>query len=266
MLQRALEQGRSSIAASNELTRGINAEIDQIHEAVAGDPVLADVNTLIGSRIATIRESLAEYLTQQRGKQENYERRIAELTERVKAFESESVALRHSLVTAHEKAHRDALTGIPNRLAFEERARLELSRARRQRSALSLAVLDIDHFKRINDRYGHQAGDKVLRFLADLGQRRVRATDLFARYGGEEFVLLLPDTDLERAVALGETLRRQVEQAQFNYKDNRVAVTVSVGVSTWRTDATLDVLFESADAALYRAKAEGRNRVERFAG
>ncbi len=265
VLQRALEQGRTSMAASDELTRGINAEIDQIHEAVASDAGLADVKSLIESRVSTIRGSVAEYLGQQRGKQEEYERRIAELTQRVKTFETESVALRQSLVTEHEKAHRDALTGIPNRLAFEERARLELKRARRNRAALSLAVLDIDHFKRINDGYGHKAGDKVLRFLAEIGSRRVRATDLFARYGGEEFVLLLPDTVLDRAAEVGEALRRQVEHAQFNYKDNRVAVTVSVGVASWQTDDTLDALFERADAALYRAKAQGRNRVERSA-
>nr|WP_285899550.1 sensor domain-containing diguanylate cyclase [Pseudomonas boanensis] len=156
----------------------------------------------------------------------------------------------------------DPLTGALNRRAFEERAEQELQRARRQRTALCLALLDLDHFKRINDRHGHQTGDEVLRQFSHLCQQQARRTDLFARYGGEEFILVLPDTAAESATHLLERIRQTLECLELQSPDGPLRVSVSIGLAALTEDQDLLGLQAAADAALYQAKERGRNRVE----
>jgi diguanylate cyclase (GGDEF)-like protein len=153
----------------------------------------------------------------------------------------------------------DTLTGIHNRRAFDEQLALELIRARRYGNKLALILLDIDHFKRINDRHGHQTGDRVLVDLARVVGGRLRASKVFARWGGEEFVVLAPNTDAEDAAHLAEEIRARVEAHDFPQVGR---VTVSLGVTQYAPDDTTDRLWKRADTALYRAKAGGRNRVE----
>ncbi len=158
-----------------------------------------------------------------------------------------------------EQSRTDPLTGLKNRRAFLERLHEEVDRTRRYGSTLSVAMIDVDHFKDYNDAYGHPAGDEALKKIADALVAESRASDLVARYGGEEFVVVLTETDVEGASALGERFRRGVENAAWAGP----ALTVSVGVSTVSGDATNAVdLVQAADDALYRAKAAGRNRVE----
>ncbi len=152
-------------------------------------------------------------------------------------------------------AERDSLTGLPNRRAYEAQARLAVRRARADGSSLSLAVLDVDHFKRVNDRLGHPAGDRVLVELAGLAAANLRRADFIARFGGEEFVILMPDTTLEEAVTVLDRLRENLD----------LGTTVSIGVASFARHDDAERLLERADQALYRAKKAGRNRVERAA-
>ncbi|MDH4562907.1 sensor domain-containing diguanylate cyclase [Pseudomonas sp. BN411] len=156
----------------------------------------------------------------------------------------------------------DPLTGALNRRAFEERAEQELQRARRQHSPLCLALLDLDHFKQINDRHGHQVGDEVLRQFSQLCQRQARRTDLFARYGGEEFIFLLPDTNADAAHHLLERLRLALQGLEIVTADGNLRVSVSIGLASVSANDDLHRLQGVADAALYRAKQLGRNRIE----
>jgi len=156
----------------------------------------------------------------------------------------------------------DPLTGALNRRAFEERAAQELQRARRQDSPLCLALLDLDHFKQINDQHGHQAGDEVLRQFSRLCQQQARRTDLFARYGGEEFIFLLPDTDAHSARHLLERLRLALTDLEITTPGGPLRVSVSIGLASVRANDDLYRLQGVADAALYRAKQGGRNRIE----
>ncbi|MBI4692722.1 MAG: GGDEF domain-containing protein [Gammaproteobacteria bacterium] len=262
-LNTAVLQGREAVVEADNLSRGINSEMDQIGSAFAGEHSVAEIKAAIDARVSTVRGSISHFLDFQHTRQSEYEHRIEDLTQRVRAIEVESSVLRDSLQEQHAKAHKDALTGVPNRLAYEERAEIEFERAKRYGTPLSLAILDLDRFKRINDGFGHKAGDKLLKTIALICQHRVRKTDFFARYGGEEFVLLLPETSLKPAFEACEQVRRQVETATFRYKDEHVPVTVSIGVAN--LDPVLDSmesLFERADKALYRAKDLGRNRVE----
>ena len=163
-------------------------------------------------------------------------------------------------------AYIDSLTGVSNRRAFDERLALEWGRAQRQRSALSVALIDIDYFKRYNDHYGHPAGDVCLRQVAAvLKGGLMRPTDLLARYGGEEFVALLPDTGAEGALQVARQLGRRVGAAAIEHAGSAVSnrVTVSLGVATWPQEDVDSAasLLRAADARLYRAKAQGRDQV-----
>jgi diguanylate cyclase len=146
--------------------------------------------------------------------------------------------------------------------AWSERLDQEVNTWHQRGDSLSLAMLDLDHFKRINDGYGHLAGDKVLKIIANVLRKRLRSTDFIARFGGEEFVLLMPDSSLTDALAAGEVLRAAIEACPFHFKGEPVTITVSMGVAQFQPGERSDLALKRADEALYRAKAAGRNRVQ----
>jgi len=165
----------------------------------------------------------------------------------------------------HRLAKLDGLTEVPNRRYFLDRLHEEIARATRFGGSVSLILFDLDHFKRINDKHGHQVGDAVLVEVAQLVQTTVlRRIDVVGRYGGEEFAVMLPETDEEGALVVAERLRAAIEDCEVIRGAVRVRVTSSFGVATFpRTDVLdLDALVSRADGALYRAKDQGRNRVE----
>ncbi len=155
-------------------------------------------------------------------------------------------------------ATQDPLTGVYNRRRVLERLEEELEHSRRGEVPLSVCMLDVDHFKEINDAHGHQAGDAVLRDIATSLAATLRSTDSLGRYGGEEFLLVLPHTPLEGALEKADRVRHAVRACRAGQD---TAVTVSIGVATWRPGDTLDALVARADAALYEAKTGGRDRV-----
>lgn len=166
----------------------------------------------------------------------------------------------------HEEIYRmtivDGLTQIHNKRYFQEALDRELLRARRHERELAVVMFDIDFFKRINDQFGHLAGDHVLRELARVVQSRIRRDEVFARYGGEEFVIVLPETPLEGAASLAENLRSRVEAHAFVFQGERIQVTISMGCAVLlETDKTAVELVQRADEKLYEAKRSGRNRV-----
>jgi diguanylate cyclase (GGDEF)-like protein/PAS domain S-box-containing protein len=158
-------------------------------------------------------------------------------------------------------ATKDELTDLYNRRHFIELAEIELSRSRRKSAPTSLAMLDIDHFKLVNDHFGHAVGDRALFELARAMKETLRGSDVSARIGGEEFVVLLPETNLEGALAVTERLRERVGRSEIPIGDGRVAkITVSAGVAELQPTEGLDALLKRADDALYAAKEQGRNR------
>lgn len=171
--------------------------------------------------------------------------------------------LRNGLI--HRKTLRtaltDGLTQVGNRQAFESAMRREVDLARRHRQPLSLLMIDVDHFKRINDSHGHPAGDLVLSELAAEIGRAARSTDLLYRYGGEEFALLLHNTPAEGALITAERIRQAAARLTVGYRGSALNFTVSLGIATLQGDDSAAELLRRADEALYRAKHEGRNRV-----
>jgi diguanylate cyclase (GGDEF)-like protein len=162
-----------------------------------------------------------------------------------------------------EMAEKDVLTGLMNRRVFHEQMATEFARASRYGGAFSLFMIDIDHFKDINDTYGHQAGDSVLQSLGRLLKEKTRNVDIVARYGGEEFAVILPETHEPSASLAGEMIRTSIAQTPFLLPDGKeIAITISVGVATHpRCGSTIEELIKCADQALYLAKQTGRNRV-----
>ncbi len=167
----------------------------------------------------------------------------------------------------YEAGTRDPLTDTYNRRYIDQHLEADFSLAVRHREELSLLMVDIDHFKAVNDTHGHLAGDAVLRALGRILGSRVRGEDILARYGGEEFLLVLRRTPANGAQALAESLRRLIEHAQFRFKNETIELTISVGIATQGPETsfpTVAALIGAADQALYRAKHAGRNRVEVF--
>ena len=162
-----------------------------------------------------------------------------------------------------ELATTDPLTNLYNRRHFMERAQEELTRSKRYNEHLSFLVIDIDHFKKINDTYGHDVGDRVLKQMSDLCGRSLRANDFIGRLGGEEFVIALLYTDQVTALLTAERLRQTIAKAKFNVEGAKIQMTISIGVSSLENaDDTLDTILKSGDKAMYRAKDLGRNRAE----
>ncbi|MFG1499848.1 GGDEF domain-containing protein [Halobacteriovorax sp. XZX-3] len=161
------------------------------------------------------------------------------------------------------EANTDGLTGCYNKSFFNKKLDLEVKKSKVTGTPLSLIVFDLDHFKKLNDNYGHDAGDYVLKELAEvIRSNGIRETDIFARYGGEEFVVLLPKTNIKQSYEIAERLRKAVETHDFIYDDNKLPVTASIGVSDYRQGVSSGTdLFKRADSAVYKSKEGGRNQV-----
>lgn len=251
--QEAFKEGQRIGTVVQEHVEGIRASIDSAID-------LASLRRSIDQRLNSIDADMRAFIAAESRRNDAAERMVSALSTQLQDLESETLQLRQSLEEERAKAVRDGLTGIANRLGYEERLAQELARFRRHGRPLSLAIFDIDCFKTINDEYGHHAGDKVLITVAEQMRRQIRESDFFARYGGEEFVLLLPETRLAEALQLADKLRLNVERCRFRYGDAPVPVTVSCGVTEFLADDDAETVFQRADLALYAAKRAGRNR------
>jgi diguanylate cyclase len=172
--------------------------------------------------------------------------------------------IRVSLDHAEKRAKTDVLTGLPNRLAFEDFFCEAQMAAAESRRPLSVLLIDVDHFKRFNDDFGHGVGDQVLRLIAKVLRERVRDQDLPARYGGEELIAVFPNSDLKTSTAVGESIRRSISECNITRRSSGEVlpgITVSIGVAQLQAGESMTDLIERCDRALYRAKNAGRNRV-----
>jgi diguanylate cyclase len=176
----------------------------------------------------------------------------------------ELTQIKVSLDQAEKLARTDALTGLPNRYAFEDFFRSAQTAAVENRRPLSVLLIDVDHFKRFNDDFGHGVGDQVLRLIAKVLQEQVRDQDLPARYGGEELIAVFPNSDLKACTAVGESIRRLISERKITRRSNGEVlpgITVSVGVAQLKPGESMTDVIERCDKALYKAKGSGRNRV-----
>ncbi|AEH44760.1 diguanylate cyclase [Thermodesulfatator indicus DSM 15286] len=192
----------------------------------------------------------------------NYALLLQQLKEEKERAERLAKKLKESNIRLREIALKDALTTLYNRHYFQKRLEEEIERSFRYNQPLSIAILDIDFFKNINDKYGHLCGDKVLKTLAEILREETRKSDILARYGGEEFVILLPSTNLQGAKTLAERLRQKIEKYEFSCEKYKFSITVSFGVASLdpKKKTTVIDFLSAADKALYISKRQGRNR------
>lgn len=253
----------ASIRSQEKLDSDVRDELHNIRESVHSDKGIPQIREDIESMMARIIGALDQFRRQETSRRDDVFQHMQAMVERMHTMEQEATELKQSLESQREKAMHDALTGLPNRQSYDEQMAREFSRWRRHGHALSIAVVDVDFFKRINDTLGHLRGDKVLKLVAREVQKRIRSEDFVARYGGEEFVVVMPDTDEQSAFIAMDKVRQCVSECPFNFNNERIAVTVSIGVSAFHSGDTQETCFERADRALYQAKHGGRNRVAR---
>jgi diguanylate cyclase (GGDEF)-like protein len=245
-------------AQSPEARTGFAVRLDVPRVAVVsgdGTPFTDDERRLIHELFGIIKYA------------EEADARFQELEQRMLSLQRENLDLVVKNRRLSEVSTRDALTGLYNRWFVMEKIDSEINRALRHGSPMSLLMLDIDHFKRINDTWGHPAGDQVLQAIGKLLRDSCRVYDVPGRYGGEEFCIVLPETKPGNTTVVAERIRRRLEETELSCGDGAVVVTASMGIAGMEADSEGEILspaalIDRADRALYTAKNRGRNRVE----
>jgi diguanylate cyclase len=248
--------------AARELDSQLREQVDGLQSSVQAAADVDSLKHILENRLEGVLGTMDQHQLERDRREQELAVRLQGLVERVASMEQEALGYREHLEEQRQKAMVDPLTGLPNRAAWSERLEREVLDWQENGGHLAMAILDLDHFKRINDGYGHLAGDKVLKIVAEQLRKRLRGRDFIARFGGEEFVLLLPQTSPPAAAQVAEALRAAVEACPFHFKGERVVITTSIGVSAFRSGERGDQVLKRADEALYRAKDSGRNRVE----
>jgi len=261
-LQAASEGHADNSSAARAMDTQIREQVDGLQNSVQEAADLDDLKQVLENHLEGLLGTMDQHQKQRDAREQEVAGRLKSLAERVAHMEQEALGYREHLEEQRQKALIDPLTGLPNRAAWGERLDHEIAQWQQHGNTLSLAMLDLDHFKRINDSYGHLAGDKVLKIIATVLRKRLRDSDFIARFGGEEFVLLLPATPPAVGAKLLETLRAAIEACPFHFKGERVTITISMGLAAFRPGEHSDLVLKRADQALYRAKNAGRNRVE----
>ncbi|MFJ7285159.1 diguanylate cyclase [Pseudomonas sp. NPDC099000] len=260
-LQAASDGHADNRSAAREMDTQIREQVDGLQSSMQEAADLDDLKHVLENHLEGLLGTMDQHQKQRDEREQEVAARLQSLAERVAHMEQEALGYREHLEEQRQKALIDPLTSLPNRAAWSERLEHEVRQWQQHGNTLLLAMLDLDHFKRINDNYGHLAGDKVLKIIASVLRKRLRGTDFIARFGGEEFVLLMPATPLASGAKLLESLRASIEACPFHFKGERVTITISMGFSAFKSGEHSDLVLKRADQALYRAKNAGRNRV-----
>ena len=250
---------KNALTSSHQLDLLMMNEVRSLNNDVQRAEDLGVLRARVAGRLEIISNHLKEFRAREGQRASAQLDRTQRMRMRVGDLEREIHGLHKSLQEEQSLRMIDALTGIPNRAAYDDRIRHEFVRWQRDSTAVSVLAWDIDLFKDINDAYGHSAGDKVLRVIAQHLAQHVRGTDFVARYGGEEFVMILIGTDTDQACQTADKIRVGIENMGVHFHSKPVAVTASCGITRFRGDDTPESIFERADRALYRAKDAGRN-------
>ncbi len=245
---------------SRKLNREFIKRNESLQTKIDSSSDLEEIKQVVNTHLSVVNENIQSHLDIEMKRYNESNSKLKSVQKELQGMSKQCDTLKKKLNKARQDALHDALTGLPNRLAFDERINEEITRFQRYGNPMSLAVIDIDHFKHVNDTYGHKAGDKVLKAMAGVSSERIRKTDFLARFGGEEFVLLMPETDIDKALEAMNGLREVIEECHFHYSDQTVPITVSIGIAMFYADDNYDSVFKRADAALYAAKGAGRNQ------
>ena len=257
------ESKQTSVAgleAGKQLGDSMREQVDAMQLSVEQATELDQLKSTVSTRLDQIVSAIDQYQAGEQQRENALSAKLDALAVQVKNMESASEQAEQRIEEQRQKALRDVLTQLPNREAYNIRLELECERWQRYKRPLTMVVCDVDHFKRINDKYGHLAGDKALHIIAKTLRQRLRKTDFIARIGGEEFVLLMPETEQNHALKVAEGAREAIANCPFHFKEQPVTITMSFGLSAFTEGDSADRVFGRADKALYRAKEGGRNQ------
>lgn len=263
-VRRSRQERIDTASESSMLKDSVDANVEKIQTTVGDEGDLNQLKNVVQVHLTEIRKSVEEHQAAEVERENISKQGYAHIIGELARTQKETMMLKEQLEESRKKMLRDPLTGLPNRLAYEERIILEINRNKRNSENICIAMWDIDHFKKVNDTYGHEAGDRVLKLLSKIISTRVRKVDMFARIGGEEFVLLMPDTKLENALGLNEELRNSLADSGFHYDGSPCLITASVGIARIEEYDNPESVMRKADEALYKSKREGRNRCTIF--
>jgi diguanylate cyclase len=240
----------------------LEGQVNEIRSVVNSKNDLGELGHSISEHLGLIIQAMHAFSSEDNHRETELTEQLRDMQLKLDEVEKLAVSAQYAIEEQRRKAMHDSLTGLPNREFYQQRLEQELQRIKRYGGKLSLMVCDVDLFKRINDNYGHLAGDKVLNIIAKSLQKNLRSSDFIARYGGEEFVALMPETSTAEAKIIAEKLRKKVERSPFNFKKEPIQITVSFGISEFAPGESADEVFSRADKALYAAKEKGRNQVQ----
>lgn len=258
------KQEQSNIISQEETKQFDNTiaqNFNEIQNNIKSSDNLEVLRQSVSGSISGLMSKVKDYSKKQSKRASDSEKEIRRLNERLRETEIVTNQLVDELSRTSKEAMSDALTGLPNRAAYDKRIEEEYARWQRFKHPLTVIVCDIDHFKQVNDTYGHKAGDKVIQTLAKSLKENLRRVDFIARYGGEEFVILLEKTSRAHALEVAEKLRVKIAELGFHFNEKRVQITMSFGVTQFKEGDSSDSAFERADRALYKSKENGRNQV-----
>ncbi len=242
------------------LDAGVERQFDDLQREIEHAGEVGELKDRVRSRLATVARQLRDYRERETRRAEESDRRNAALREELDRMRVRTSELARQVGEQEERLMHDVLTGVHTRYAYDRRLQEEFQRWLRHGQPLSFAIWDIDHFKKVNDTWGHDAGDRLLKIVAGILAQQTRMEDFVARVGGEEFVVLFPATGLEAAFDLAERLRGAIASAAIHYQGTPIEVTASCGLTEFREGDTPEVVYRRADAALYQAKRSGRDR------
>jgi len=258
----------SSLSSSTELNnkmqqlnQQIELQISHLGEASERATSLEQLKLLVSEKLSAITGSMREKDQLEQKERQNLLLTLGDMERRLNELETEAVSFKKRITDQNFRSLQDALTEIPNRAAFDERYVLEIKRWQRYKKPLCLVLADVDHFKNINDSYGHSAGDKTLKVIAKTLKLNLRETDFIARYGGEEFIMLFPETSLAELEGPLNVLREKIRKIPFKFKNVSVPITISFGATQFIGKDSSRSAFDRADEALYEAKKAGRDKV-----
>ncbi|PAJ76354.1 GGDEF domain-containing protein [Pseudoalteromonas sp. NBT06-2] len=243
------------------LNQKIEDKISQLASETEEASTIDSLKIVVGQKLEALTLDIKFKEDIELSERESLANTLKKMQSRINSLESETKNYKEKLAEQRFKSLQDSLTKLPNRAAYDERIALEFNTFERSQHDLCLVVVDIDHFKRVNDTFGHSAGDKTLQVLANALKKSVRVTDFISRFGGEEFVIIMPNSDLKQILGPLEKIRKTIKSIPFKFKDKNIRITISIGASQFKKSDSILEVFDRADSALYEAKNSGRDRI-----
>lgn len=256
-----LTSRKDKFSKDRDIDSRISSDMSRIRKDLNIFTDFEGIKNTVLHKIVNINKVLEEKSKDDMLRLKQTEKNLQDMGQRMSEIKNDAEELRRRSQDLEFEITRDALTGLYNRRAYDDKIGEILAHVKRYGIKASLIICDIDFFKKINDAFGHKVGDLALRKLASLLRERLRTNDFVARYGGEEFAIVLPHTDLHGALKACDGVRSLVDKSVFTYNGNRIPLKISAGISAFRDDDDADTVFNRADRALYLAKESGRNRI-----